>query len=71
MYLLSPNSLYFEQLPNHSEYKQADITEKTNVRNNLTKIVQIAEEVKSKIKTRYQREYDIYLQQKVCYLEKF
>ena len=62
---VSPNSLYFEQLPKHTEYKNADVIEKSNVRNNCAKIIQIAEEVKSKIKARYQREYDEYLEKKV------
>lgn len=62
---VSPNSLYFEQLPKHSQYKTADATEKSYVRNNCAKIIQIAEEIKSKILARYQREYDAYLERKV------
>ena len=58
-------SLYIEQLPRHAEYKQADPNEKANVKSRCTQLIPLAEEVKSRIKARYEREYEAYLEEKV------
>lgn len=68
--LLNSNSLYIEQLPKHADYKQADPNEKAITKNNCTKIIPLAEEVKSRIKARFQKEYDAYLKEKVIIIHK-
>ena len=61
-------SLYIEQLPKHPEYRTANPDDKARVKTNCTKLIPLAEEIKSRIKARYEREYEVYLAEKVFVL---
>ncbi|CAG2106570.1 unnamed protein product [Medioppia subpectinata] len=57
-------TLFVEKIPQHSEYKTCEPQEKALTKNNCKQVFPIAEELKSKLMVKYQKEFDDYLQQK-------
>lgn len=54
-----------EKIPQHPEYKTSDPNEKALTKTNCKQLFPIAEQLKSQLKEKYQKEYDLYVDQKV------
>ncbi|CAG2179548.1 unnamed protein product [Oppiella nova] len=62
-------TLFVEKIPQHTEYKNCEPQEKALTKSNCKQVFPIAEELKTLLTEKYQKEFDVYLQQKTI-LEK-
>ena len=54
-----------EKIPQHSEYKTCELEEKALTKDSCKQVFPIAEQLKTQLIDKYQKEYDDYLQLKV------